>query len=337
MSGGWLCWHNKQLILAENNGQVRICVNEQMPENQTDEIGFAVGKSWQLALPGEQQPQLFISLDGIMWQSLPPAPLQGSKKDAAVRLHPNYNLLSIIEPRFFHFYKFGETWQTLPLPDGAIWVDAGADSEWWAVGSQPATRVQNANQEVAAWRKSAFDEIWVPISIRTSWWEAYHTISNGGFEKLRAVNAQQQPVVFASECAWFLEDPSWFLFTSKPTGEFAIQRLLDRSLARIERDVQGQPIAVTTDGELWDWNGSKWKPRNSAKALCNTLGYSQNIGNYRVHLALARNEIYGVVTNYSNNIYNKNIAVYSMDSGRSWQIAKLNELSKQRTIAGWAI
>lgn len=335
MSGGWLTWGKDQLHLINDKGLTHT-FDFPIAAKLIDRVGFAVEYTWQLAIPTENDIQLLVSTNGKLWHHLPKAPLHGSIMRTAVGLHPYAERISIIETGQFHFYGAGQGWQTQSLPDGADWIGTGIDGQWWAVGSQPSTRIRVGDQEIAVWRCTETERVWEAIHIQTSWRDAYRTIRDGGFEKISAVNAQSNPIVLASECAWFLEDPSWFLFTQKSSGQFAVQRLPKRILARIARNKQGQPIAITTDGELWDWNGRKWLPRHAARILHQVLGYPAHYGGYRVHLAVAGIEIYGVVTNFDHGQQPNRIAIQSMDGGQSWCVVNLDKYIAQQVIAAWA-
>lgn len=336
MSGGWLCWQDERLLVVTGEGQIRSQLQEPVPIDRLDEIGFAVGKSWQLVLPGQDGPHFFISPDGTTWQSVPSPPVQHHQPELSIGLHPAANCVSVIDGEVLHFYGVTRTWQRVSLPAGAIWASAEREDIWWAVGSRPSQRVRTADREVALWRWGGAGYDWIDIAIQASWWDAYHAIRDGGFEQLRAVDARSSPLVLASECAWFLDDPSWFLFVRLPSGKFAIQRLSGKVLARIERSLDGAPIAITTDGELWNWDGRQWRARGSAARIQNIMNASYGATPYHVHLALHADEIYGVASTFSQGAASQRVAIHSVDHGRSWRIVNLDTLYGCQPIAGWA-
>ncbi|MCH8988024.1 MAG: hypothetical protein IIA92_04375 [Chloroflexi bacterium] len=309
-------------------------MEEPVPVGRIGEIGFAAGSCWQLALPGDRSPRLFTSADGAQWSALPEAPLGGPVHDAAVGLFPDSGLATIVENVSFHFHGSGQdAWSSLALPEGAVWVSPASDGGWWAVGSQPSKRIRTSEREAALWCLSANSAKWYPVTIRASWWDAYRAIRDGGFEQLRAVDANGSPAVLAGQCAAFLDDPSWFVFTAKRSGHFAIQRLRNRSLARIVRDARSRPVLITTDGELWDWNGRRWKARNSAHALRRLLG---DAAISAVHLSFADEEVFGVIIRPANAGQERRTAVVSADGGRTWRVEDKECDRHGIPIAAWA-
>jgi len=327
MSGGWLCWKKDCLDLVNQDNLVESRLYENIQRDRLQKVGFAVDLWWLLMLPTPKGLELLISSDGKLWEKLPEIPVTNNAHSPVVKLDPQAGLFLVVELKQVHFCGADRVWRSLPLPEGATWVEVGTNSEWWAIGSQPSNRngLLKTDREVALWYRAGLDNEWINLPIRASWWDTYWAIQDGGFEELQGIHAKGNPLVLASECAWFLDDPSWFLFTQKSTGEFAIQKLLNRSLTQIENDVRGRSIILTTDGEIWDWNGSQWKPRGIAVAISKALGKPANIGGLYVHLALAENEMYGVVTQFGRGVHDQKIPIRSTDSGRSWEIVNLSE------------
>lgn len=329
MRGGWLGWRDGRLVVVADGGRVVGEPPGEISREHLGEIGFAVGRSWQLLLPPATALRVLASADAAAWLELPSIPVHGPPNRAVVGLHPDSQRVSVVEPRWLHAWEEHGGWRTLPLPEGAVWVGEGTEGEWWAVGHRPAERVRGADREVAAWRRSG--DAWTPVPIRAAWRDAFRAIRDGGFESLRAIDARAEPVVLASECAWFLDDPSWFLFTARPTGSFAIQRLAGRALARLHRDLAGRPVAITTDGEVWDWTGRRWKERGCAQRLRAACRLSDG---YRVHLALGEAAIYGVVV-VARGQREERLAVRSPDEGRSWERAGPDALLGTLPVAAW--
>ncbi|HEV7590720.1 MAG TPA: hypothetical protein VGO40_21600 [Longimicrobium sp.] len=324
MTGGWLGWTDGRLrLVADGAGVVAEPVGD-LPRERLGEVGFAVGRTWQLLLPGAGPPRLLVSNDGAGWTALPPPPVRGP---ASVGLHPDSGRVAVVEAGWLHAWELAGGWRTLPLPGGAVWVGEGTDGEWWAVGSRPSRRVRGSDREAAAWRGAGGE--WTSVAVRPSWCDAYRAIESGGFETLQAADARAEPVVLASECAWFLEDPSWFLFTSRGDGRFAVQRLAGRVLVRLHRCTGGRPVAVTADGELWDWNGRRWDERGSAAGL-REIGHRR--APYRAHLAPGDPSIYGVHVQTRDG-REVRTPVRSEDRGASWEAV---DLAGALAVAAWS-
>lgn len=333
MSGGWLWWERGRLRLS-SDGQGYGVPDLEVPTEQLAGIGFGVDRYWELAVPGPAGPRFWWSRDGAGWRELP-APPRGFSSEAAYGLVPRLGGLFIVEPGWLQVKRVDEDWATLPLPDGAIWAGLGADGALWAVGSRPAVRVRNAPREAAAWHRERGAESWKAVELRAPWWDAYRAIQGGGFEQLRAVDATAHPVVLGSECAWFLEDPSWFLFVARADGRWTIQRLPNRALAHLERTPEGRPLALTADGELWDWNGQKWIPRGAASALEKALSAWGATGRRSIFSVVDGASVYGLAVLFADDGSRRERAVKSEDGGRTWHERTLGEDPECRVLAAW--
>lgn len=96
------------------------------------------------------------------------------------------------------------------------------------------------------------------------------TINNGGFSELCFADTRTEPYVFASECEWFLDDGSWFVFLKQPDGKFYAHRLKYKTLYSVDRDRAGNPVITAqnySEGEMLTWSGKKWISRDLTKNI----------------------------------------------------------------------
>ncbi len=318
MTSGWL--------LRTGNGLGQLVDGVLHPldglEDGAGEIALAPGAHWLLA---SEALGVWCSADGLAWRPLPPPPRPLAMD--ALGLHPHLGAASL--------FGDGPTligteagWTELGLPHGATWLGADKDGHFWAVGSRPATRVKGVEREAAYWQQDGTD--WVEQPVRLPWLDAARAIGGGGLESFSAIDALGDPLVLGSQCAWFLDDPSWFLFALRNDGRFRVTRLRDRRLVRLLRDEGGRPVAVTDDGERRTWNGRAWKVQGLARRLRQQLDTMGVAPRRAIQLDGTGDHLRGTVTTWDPELVQ---GVASDDGGKSWWSLELPEGTQ--VVAGW--
>ena len=333
MSAGWLCWEPDRLFWRSETKDTIAELEASIPFERVREIGFTAGETWQLVIPSGDGYRFFIGPNGPNWTVLQVVMPNGELDQARPLLQPHAGVVALVEWERNHLTvgTLGDGWRGRSLPLGARWAGVDTDGLWWAVGSKPSSRIPTADREVALWRDEGSDS-WREEYVRlTSWWRAVQIIRKGGFEELQAINAAGEPLIVASQCAWFLDDPSWFLFVRRNDGRFYGQRLARRRLASLNRDSAGSPLARTMDGECWDWTGTEWRPRGYADELYDVL---DPLFEDRpvIHLSVGAELIRGVARS-SGEPESDPVAIQRAN-GR-WSIVDLDLPTEARVQAAW--
>ncbi|HYH04426.1 MAG TPA: hypothetical protein VEC37_15145, partial [Bacillota bacterium] len=254
MKFGYLEWRDERLSIITDSDSTILDIGEVAFED-ISYIKFEVEKYYQLAIirKRQQKCEFWFSKDGLDWCNYPDFPGNNNinlDKDWYF-LYPHVNSVGLIR-NFGKIFNVchDNKWESFALPGRIKSIDIKPDLNFLAVGSQPAKRVKNLKEEIACWRKKPNDWEWeeVPITMN-SWWNAYKTIQMGGFSELMEVNAQVQPYIFASECSWFLDDQSWFVYLQLLNGKFYAYRLGNLMIDSIRRTPEGLPVVLASNYE----------------------------------------------------------------------------------------
>lgn len=333
-SYGWLVWTEGRLAMWMDDAVVPLEGPGVVSREAAALCGFSVGHRWLLVLPGPRAPAIWWSEDGLRWHAFADLPVHGPTIDQ-VGFHPRAGLVTVVHEQTLFVGREG-AWSSIDLPVGASWVGASADGGWWAIGSRSAQCLRGAVREVAVWRRPAEADTWQEVPVSLSWWDAWLTREMGGFEKLKGVDANGEPVVFASECTWFLDDPSWFLFARLPSGRFSVKRLAWRRLVNLDRDGQGRPLAFTDDGEVWRWEGRKWVSLGFATSLAISLVQAGLLGKPTIHMALVDQEAVATAVLWQRGQRSNQVALQTKDGGRNWSILDVvRTIEPRMIIGGW--
>lgn len=183
-------------------------------------------------------------------------------------------------------------WTEIQLPPGANQAQRGAGADdWWSFGRVPSTdaalrrdgrppwrfwrsfgRVPSADAciegwEGAVWHLARAGDAWATVPVPLNAKVRRRTIEDGGLASFQGGDIDSEPLVLVSQCDWFFDDPSMFLFTRKPSGEFHVHRLADRWLTALQRTEQGSLHAGSNNGEFLDWTGDGWAARGTASRI----------------------------------------------------------------------
>ena len=333
MKAGWLLWEDSTLSLKTAKEIIPLVFLGQISKEMRDVVCMSVSQQWQLAIPTEKGPCLWVSSNGRDWKHTG-NPSLNTPSEANIVLEARLGQAAIVEPGWVHIFD-GDTWNQEKKPKGAGWAGLGRDGSWWVVGAQSSTRIKTADHEVAAWKRDTKGAPWKRIEIQpASWWQGVRTIARGGFGSLSAIDAMEDPLILASECEWFADDPSWFVFRQREDGRFHIQRLPRIAISSIERSDDGEPFIITTDGDLWEWEGKRWKSCGVAKSLSRSLLQYQIPTDQTVSLAIRKKVMAAVVTVWRKGKPAEQLALQSDDRGRSWSLI-LRSVEGQRFLAPW--
>lgn len=334
MKRGWLLWKENRLHVVDDGTEIAIEGPGEIGAAVVDDLAFTVARYGLLAFPRGQSVSCWRSEAGDVskFLELPPMPDRGEMTDLG--LHPRYGIITMLRGGIALVGDHAR-WSSNEVPEGTRWVafdDAGA---LWAAGSRPSERVPGARTEIAAWRRDP-GGAWRDVPISLSFFDALKAIRGGGFESLSGIDPSIEPVVLAAECAWPLDDPSWFLYV-RHAGKFTVQKLRGRRLARLDRDTADVPWAFTTDGELWTFDGRRFRAAGLAAPLAHALRLRTN-ETRSVQLAVARPFIRGVVTIWREGHRHGHLTIASDDDGRNWELGERIEWpSPHRFIAGFLI
>jgi hypothetical protein len=228
---GYLKWQNSKFFLVNESSEYHIDNIEKINRDDAGYIEFGIGKKWQIAyLNSKRTKCIFLfSEDGIHWEKYPEGPENNhiDVNEDSYLIYPHFNSVAILKRQKKLFYIYiDNNWKIFPIPDSINYIDIETDKSFLAVGSKPPVRVYNSKMEIACFQKRKNSDSWneVPI-IMKSWWNASKTIKMGGFDQLQYADTRKIPYLFTSECAWWLDDPSWFLFIEQEDGTFYAHRL----------------------------------------------------------------------------------------------------------------
>lgn len=316
---GCLTWFNGTLASQTGEAITEYTFVGEVSKELRQSVCFTVDKQWQLAIPTEKGPHVWTSSDGHDWKSIG-LPSIHQPKMAHVVLEAGSEQAAIIEPDWLHIWDKNR-WKSEPLPKGADWAGADMNGNWWAVGSQPSSKNKMEEHEVAAWFLEQLGSEWEPIDIRpASWWQSIKVVGGGGFYSLSAINAKGTPLILASECAWFVEDPSWFIFTQESNGRFTIQKLPRLGISSIERHHDGTPFIITTDGDIWERKRGQWKPYGLAQSLSNYLQHHTHSEDITVSLAVKDEHVAAIATIWESGQHTEQFFLKSNTKGKDWSL-----------------
>ncbi len=300
MSAGWLV-RTAEGRLARLVGDALLPLEgvPPLPGLPASRIAFAGGRRAVLAAGDGDRVRAWRSDDGDRWLPVPPLACDWDR----VGLFADPGAVTCVAPGLARIGT-PEGWRDLPLPEGAGWIGPGRGG-WWAVGSLP---VEGADERVAAaWRPAGAGR--AATRAHPGLVAAMRLRAGGGFDRFLAVDARAEPVVLASQCAWFLDDPSGFLHVLDRGGRLRSRRVPDRAVARLDREADGTPVAFTDDGERWRWRG-RWRRDGWAAGIRAALGTAPA----RVHVAAAEGRVRALAWSARGGP----VALGSEDGGRRW-------------------
>jgi hypothetical protein len=336
MRAGYLKWQNEELTLVDGSQPTKLDIGKVGLED-IRQIKFQADQHWQLAILKDHKTkcEFWSSKEGKHWSRYPEGP-ENNRIDLDEDwyfLYPHFNSVAILKKRKKLFYIYTENqWQTFSLPDGVEWIDLERGGNFLAVGAKPAIRVKNAKEEVACWRKEKGGAIWEekPI-VMDSWRNASKVIQMGGFQRLREADTRMEPYVFASECSWFLDDNSWFIYVKLPNGKFLGYRLRQLVLDKVERDTNGFPVIFASNyvqNVRLTWSGRKWMTQDLTPPITKLLNQNGYFPDAPLALSFAGHEqqllaVGQMVRNQRARV--DNIVLQSNNSGLDWEIKSIED------------
>lgn len=205
-----------------------------------------------LRLPIGQR-SLFIRVEdkGHILASVPPVPGQGSLALNNCRAHA-CDLVTVIDGTHLFFLGADKCWYRRVLPTDITVNDVSFDpyGGLWLAGKVASRRIPNAKNEVAIRYQAPGTTSFDSRSPRLDLLTAAKTIRDGGLEELYAINAEGKPLVAISNCAWFVDDPSSFLFLHSDRGYWNVKRLVGQFIRRLIQASSSTLLVVTADGDI---------------------------------------------------------------------------------------
>jgi len=213
----------------------------------------------------ERRP-LWISADkGATFKAIPLIPAEEKPVSAYnCKLHPASGIISALGcDRAWIYDGVSGQWGSRELPPDMHVKDVSIDAKqgFWYAGSVHSQRIPGEKTEAAMRYQPAPGAPFQPRSPRLSYADAVKVIKEGGLTELRTVDAEGEPVIATSLCAWLLEDSSSFIFVFDSDRTFA-SRLKDELISHVDRSSNLLRI-FTYQGSVWERNGSRWEQRDS--------------------------------------------------------------------------
>ena len=335
MRRGWLAWKRDRLWLVGDGEESLLRGPGDLDRAASEGLAFAIDRFGLIAFRASEGLSCWRSEsdDPSTFHPLPPLPAK-SPASTDVGLHPRHGSVSVLLGRTFHVGT-PAGWSSTEVPEGTLWVGLDDVGDLWAVGSRPSERIPGATREASAWRRRQPSDQWEQVPISFSFLDAFRIVRSGGYEAFRGVEAGISSAVFASECAWFMDDPSSFLYVWREGGRCTVQRLRDRQLARLDCDHAGTPRAFTTDGEEWQFDGRRFFPIGLVARL-NRAFHSGKDETRTAQMAYSQRLIRGVITLWHGGHRTGHLTVASDDDGLSWKLGdRIQSNAPYRFIAGW--
>lgn len=248
-----LAWSLDRLALWSGDGE-RIAITLNVPAQeryflQLRRTGSAV--LW-LHAPLTAGPSVVrLTQRGQQVEPAPPIPSAGP--DTRCRFHLHQDAVTALNhDRLYVLGTHGE-WQPRPLPEGMHAQDVSFDHSGglWVAGAVPSLRLPGAAQEMVLVYQPAPGQAFQARTPRLSLVSTAAAIQAGGMQRLRLVDAEAEPLVAVADCAWFMDDPSSFIFVRSHSGRWRVRRLAERSIRRILRPAPGRTLAVSAEGEFY--------------------------------------------------------------------------------------
>lgn len=231
-----------------------------------------------LRAPSGRSPLWRIAVDGSAIAPLPPVPGEGPLEARAARVHGAAGVTTVLDPPVLWVLEPQDVWTPRALPDGMDVRDVSLDRAGglWCAGEVPSGRIPGQDSELALRYQRHPGGRFGGRTPRLGLLDAARIVRHGGFTSLRHVDADGEPVVVTSICAWFLDDPSTFAFLVG-AGKASVVRLEDETVAALDRPNPGQVRLVTHEANIWTLGGSgKPSSRPLGPAVLSALGASSS-------------------------------------------------------------
>lgn len=182
----------------------------------------------------------------------------------------------------------GASWVEHPQPPDFEAEDVSLDPHggWWFAGSVPSRRIPGESREAAVRYWAGHGARFESRTPRLGLLDAARTLRNGGLSRFDAIDAEAEPVVALSSCAWLLEDLSSFVFLFD--GQRArVFRLADEIGRFVDRS-SGSVRVLTARATVHAWAGTKHSRASFVDVIARALG----VGRARIYVlgAAARGE-----------------------------------------------
>lgn len=269
-----LVWTNDQLrILTENTeftARLIIAPDEryalQLSADDTGRLYLRIPQGY---------PPFWMSQDGgSTFIPIPSVPRAGGPLSAyQCKVHKRSGLITAIEGRNLWVYTIGtERWQPRMLPENIHVRDVSFDLNGglWCAGSVDSRRIPGLETEAAVRYQAQPEMSFQSRSPRLGPIDATRAVAYGGLEELRTVDAEGEPAIATSVCAWFLDDSSSFIFTFASKRTY-FKRLKDEMIRFINRPQPGLVQVFTNQGGVWEGNGLKLKRGSILSSLRKAL------------------------------------------------------------------
>lgn len=328
--GGWLFWKDKYLSIIDENGNILYRFNDEVSLEKIEEINFVVDKYWIIKIPSVMD-QLYISNNGISWYKIPILPEKTTQK-LTLGFHPEVGKVTLMkESSHVWIASYNNTWKKVAIPKNTSWIGFDKQSIMWVTGSKHLQLGKKDTTQVVVWYQKNNRE-WIEFPIKTSFWDIYQTIYQGGFEEFNAINVFNKPKIFNSESNWFDRETYSFIFTEQNNGKIKIQRLKNYILQRIIRQQNQKPLIICSKGEILYYQKKQWRPLGIEESI-KKIGFNTN---YKAILSVQEKTIFGVIKeSYKND--NKKTGIKSYDMGKTWKILNTEDIKEQKIIAPWTI
>ncbi|MGH7491684.1 MAG: hypothetical protein ACREOO_04760 [bacterium] len=193
-----------------------------------------------------------VKEQGYTLTPVPSVPGNGPLALSNGRIHGS-DLVTVIDGKRLLFLGADQYWHERALPHDITTRDISFDPTGglWIAGAVPSHRIPNASSEVAIRYQALETAAFEACSPRLSFLAAAKTIQHGGLETLRMIDVEGEPLIATSDCSWFLDDPSSFLFVCKEKDHWRVERLAMRSVRKLLRPTAGKLLVVTTEGDIF--------------------------------------------------------------------------------------
>jgi hypothetical protein len=257
-----LTWHSTHVELcailieeSEVRVETRARLNRRVPANQRHDLRLRMTSpegGW-LRIPVEPRvPFMRIREKGHSLTSAPPVPGEGT-----VNLHRGHvhicDLVTVIDETYLYFLNTDMRWNRRILPNDITTYDVSFDPAGglWVVGKAPSLKIPHFESKIAIRYQHSELTTFESHSLRPKILSLVKAMLNGGLEQLHTIDAEDNPVVTISDCAWFVDDPSSFLFLRSSSGQWDVRRLAGQFVRRLVRPTSDTLLIFTVEGSVF--------------------------------------------------------------------------------------
>jgi len=226
-----------------------------------------------------------------------------------------------------HYFFSSNQWSQINLPDNAEHITMDKNGELLSIGKH----AYKKNESILFyWIKSNENCDWNKFQIGIeSFWQELKTRWAGGLYSLDNIYKFDNQVFLVSQCAWFFEDPSCFVFFKDTyKKKFFVHRFPWQGIVFIYINSKKEIFLFTDIGEIWKWKNNSWVSQKINKKVTKILNETGiKTDGIDIKVSVKDNNI-----NYIAKLPQKTVMLYSNDFGFSWKIFDIVDNNKKNVF-----